>query len=535
MQLTQSQPVGILNNQRVHIGDIDAGLNNGGADQHLYLTVGHLLHNMAQLPLAHFSVGDGDGRILSQQLPQPSGGVFDVLHTVVKVIHLTAPVQLPADGLSHHAPVMLQHIGLYRLAVLGRFLDGAHVTDAAEGHVQRAGNGSSRQRQRIHLLCPLPQLLFMGHAEALLLIDHQQAQILERHILAQQLMGTDQQIHPARLHPLQHILDLLGGTEPGQHLHRDREGAEPVLGRDIVLLGQHGGGHQNGRLLAVQNTLHHSPQGNLRLAVSHIAAQQPVHGDGFFHIALDLLNGPQLVSRLLIVKGVLKFPLPRAVGRKGKARLPLPLGIQPDQPRRQLLGGGFGPVGGLGPLGAAQFVELGGFFSLVAGADIFTHQIQRRGRYIEAVAAGVGDLDIVLLHPVHRQAQHLHEAADAVVGMHHQIAGRQVRIGLQLLPAAVLDPAGFTVPAADALRQLSLRQHRQFQRRPFASGAERPQHNGRLSLFRQGLSGQRQRRRDMPFLQQPLHIAGADLAAAQHDHPIAGGQIMLHIACRRLQ
>ena len=430
---------------------------------------------------------------------------------------------------------MLQHIGLYRLAVLGRFLDGAHVTDAAEGHVQRAGNGSSRQRQRIHLLCPLPQLLFMGHAEALLLIDHQQAQILECHVLAQQLMGADQQIHPARLHPLQHILDLLGGTEPGQHLHRDREGAEPVLGRDIVLLGQHGGGHQNGRLLAVQNTLHHRPQGHLRLAVAHIAAQQAVHGNGLFHIALDFHNGPQLVSRLLIVKGVLKLPLPRAVGGKGKARLPLPLGIQLDQPCRQLPGGGFGPVGGLGPLGAAQLVELGGLFSLVSGADIFTHQIQRRGRHIQTVAAGVGDLDIVLLHPVHRQAQHLHEAADAVVGMHHQIAGRQVRIGLQLLPAAVLDPAGFTVPAADALRQLSLRQHRQFQRRPFASGAERPQHNGRLSLFRQGLSGQRQRRRDMPFLQQPLHIAGTDLAAAQHDHPIAGGQIMLHIACRRLQ
>ena len=119
--------------------------------------------------------------------------------------------------------------------------------------------------------------------------------------------------------------------------------------------------------------------------------------------------------------------------------------------------------------------------------------------------------------------------------MHHQIAGRQVRIGLQLLPAAVLDPSGFAVFSADAFRQLSLRQHRQFQRRPFASGAERPQHNGRLSLFRQGLPGQRQRRRDMPFLQQPLHIAGADLAAAQHDHPVAGGQIMLHIACRRLQ
>ena len=91
----------------------------------------------------------------------------------------------------------------------------------------------------------------MGHAEALLLVDDQQAQILERHVLTQQLMGADQQIHPACLHPLQHILDLFGGSEPGQHLHRHREGAKPILGRDIVLLGQHGGGYQNGGLLAV--------------------------------------------------------------------------------------------------------------------------------------------------------------------------------------------------------------------------------------------------------------------------------------------
>lgn len=38
--------------------------------------------------------------------------------------------QLPADGLGDDGPLMLHHIGLHRLAVVGRLLDGAHVPAA---------------------------------------------------------------------------------------------------------------------------------------------------------------------------------------------------------------------------------------------------------------------------------------------------------------------------------------------------------------------------------------------------------------------
>ena len=91
----------------------------------------------------------------------------------------------------------------------------------------------------------------MGDAEALLLVDDEQPQVLELHALAQQLMGTDKQVHTAVLYPFQHVLDLPGGAESGQHLHRDREGPEPGGGSGIVLLRQHGGGHQQRHLLAV--------------------------------------------------------------------------------------------------------------------------------------------------------------------------------------------------------------------------------------------------------------------------------------------
>ena len=104
-----------------------------------------------------------------------------------------------------------------------------------------------------------------------------------------------------------------------------------------MLLGQHGGGHENGRLLAVQNALHGRPQGYLRLAVAHVAAQQPVHGGGLLHIVLDLLDAAQLIVGFLVFKALLKLGLPVAVRAKGKALYSAALGIQLDELRRHIL------------------------------------------------------------------------------------------------------------------------------------------------------------------------------------------------------
>ena len=141
-----------------------------------------------------------------------------------------------------------------------------------------------------------------------------------------------------------------------------------------------------------------------------------------------------MVAGLRVAEGVLKFLLPRAVRGEGKAPQPLPLGVEANQLLGQLPGGSLGPVGGLGPLGAPQFVEVHGLFTLLAAAaaDVFAHQVQRRAGHVQAVAAGVGDFHVVLFHPVYRHADDAGKAADAVVGVYHQVAGGEVGVGLQL-------------------------------------------------------------------------------------------------------
>ena len=132
----------------------------------------------------------------------------------------------------------------------------------------------------------------MGDTEALLFVDDQQAQVLELDVLLEQPVGADEHVHRAILYPRHRLFHLGGSAEAADHLDLHRILGKAALGGEVVLPGQHGGRHQNGRLLAVQHALHHRPQGHLRLAVAHVAAQQPVHGPGLFHILLDLRDGP---------------------------------------------------------------------------------------------------------------------------------------------------------------------------------------------------------------------------------------------------
>ena len=137
MELGQTEPVRILDDEGVDVGDVDAGFDDRGADQDLYLAVGHPLHDVAQLVLVHLAVGHGD---LGPRMPVFQGGraAGDGLHAVVEIVDLAAARQLPADGVVQDRLVLLQDEGLDRVAVHRRLLDGGHIPDAGEGHIQRA-------------------------------------------------------------------------------------------------------------------------------------------------------------------------------------------------------------------------------------------------------------------------------------------------------------------------------------------------------------------------------------------------------------
>ena len=156
-------------------------------------------------------------------------------------------------------------------------------------------------------------------------------------------MRADDQVAFSALQIPQHLGVSGCGTQTAEVFDLHREAEKALQRRLIMLLGQNGRRDQNGRLLSVQNAFHDRPEGHLRLAEAHVAAEQPVHRDRPLHILLDLGRAAQLVVGLGIGEVLLELPLPARVRGKGIAGEALALGIQGDQLPRHLLRRAFGP------------------------------------------------------------------------------------------------------------------------------------------------------------------------------------------------
>ena len=286
----------------------------------------------------------------------------------------------------------------------------------------------------------------MFHPETLFLIDDDQSQVFEFDLGIEQFMGADDQVHGPVPQSFDGLLVLRRRLEAGHHLDRDRKTLVPVGESLEMLLGQKSGRHQNGHLFGVLDGLEGSPDGDLGLAEAHVPANEPVHGDGFLHVRLDLVDGGQLIGGLLVGEGLFQLALPGSVGAEGEALGPLPGGVKLDQVLGDLLDLFPGLGLGLGPVGAAQLVEFG-FFR----AYVFAHLIQLIGGDVKAVrrsppfGRGVFDDQILAEGLVGRvmagsaprgggqtpgpgidgtdgTTDHLHETADAMLLMDDEVA-----------------------------------------------------------------------------------------------------------------
>ena len=191
------------------------------------MPVGEVDHDLLQRALVHLAVGH-DHPGLGHQLPDLHGLVLDVGDPVVDVEDLPLPEQLPADGLGGGPVVGLADVGEDGLAVLRRRGDEAHVPDAGERHLQRAGDRRGRHGEHVDADPQLLHLLLVGDAEALLLVDDEEAEVLELDVLRQEPVGADDHVDRAALDVAHHRLGLLGGEEPGEDLDPHRVAGEAL-------------------------------------------------------------------------------------------------------------------------------------------------------------------------------------------------------------------------------------------------------------------------------------------------------------------
>ncbi len=126
------------------------------------------------------------------------GHPFNVKHAVVQVKNLPAAIDLALDGVADQPFVVLRDERLHRQAVLRRRFDGAHVARAGQRQVKRARNGRGGEGQDIDHRAQALEFFLVQDAEALFLVDHHQAQILERQCRFAQPMRADDDIDRPR-------------------------------------------------------------------------------------------------------------------------------------------------------------------------------------------------------------------------------------------------------------------------------------------------------------------------------------------------
>ena len=147
--------------------------------------------------------------------------------------------------------------GADRAAVGGRRGDDRDVAQARHRHVQRARDRRRGQRQHVDLRAQLLEPLLVRHAEALLLVDDEQAEVLEAHVAPTAAGACRRRRRPC---PRRSAVDRLASARPccetATARRRVTGKSVEALGEGLeVLLGEHGGRRQHRDLLAAQHRL----------------------------------------------------------------------------------------------------------------------------------------------------------------------------------------------------------------------------------------------------------------------------------------
>ena len=139
------------------------------------------------LALQEFGFGDRGFRVQG----------LGLLHQRANHERLPAILDLAAHQLPGlHAVHRAESLGVDRNTPRRQLVDHGYIEIAVEHHVERARNRRCRHRKdmRLHRARPRRQQAPLAHAETVLLVDHHQAQRIERDPFLEERMSSDQNV-----------------------------------------------------------------------------------------------------------------------------------------------------------------------------------------------------------------------------------------------------------------------------------------------------------------------------------------------------
>ncbi len=308
-------------------------------------------------------------------------------------------------------------------AVLGRGFDDGHVAKAEERHVEGAGDGRSAHGEHVDVLLDLLDALLVADAEALLLVDDEEAEVAELDVFGEDAVGAGDDIDGSVGDARKHGLGVFGSDETAEHFDASGEGSETAFEGFVVLEAENGGGSEDGDLFSVAESFEGGAHRDFGFAEADIAAEQAVHGVLAFHVALDVARGVELVLGFGVFEGVLELALPAAVAGELESAGHAALGVEFEQLVGHVAHFGLDARFGALPTDASEFVERGGG---VAGAAEFLDEVHASQGDVELGVARVFDQHEIAALAVLGKFADAEETADAVDVVYDVIAHGEV-------------------------------------------------------------------------------------------------------------
>ncbi len=119
------------------------------------------------------------------ELGQRVRRLFDGFDAVVHVVDLPAAPDLAQAGFANRCAIPLRDESLDRQTCGGGRGNQRQIAQSTHRHVQRARDRRRREREHMNVGAQLLQLLLVLDTEAVLLVDDQQAHLLETHTALQ--------------------------------------------------------------------------------------------------------------------------------------------------------------------------------------------------------------------------------------------------------------------------------------------------------------------------------------------------------------
>ena len=193
VELSEAEAVAPVDDHRVCTRHVETVLDDRCADQHAELAIHQRDHRGLQIPLGHLPVRHGH-LCLRYESAHPLGHGIDRLHPVVNEEDLTAPIQLSPHRILDDPIVPGEDVGDDRHPVTRRRLDQGKIPESPERHLQGPGDRRGGESEHVERALELLEALLVAHAEPLLLIHDEEAEVAEAHVRRQQPVRSDDDV-----------------------------------------------------------------------------------------------------------------------------------------------------------------------------------------------------------------------------------------------------------------------------------------------------------------------------------------------------